>query len=378
LVLIPHTSQSASARNLTTLLSPVSAKLAPTKLALFGVGRWGTHLLRNFLAHPQAEVVAVIDPEADRLQAIAQQFDLDSAIELTSDWEAALKIPGLEAVVIATPAATHYRLIHAALQNQLHVLAEKPLTLDPVDAIELCCLAASQQRQLVIDHTYLFHPAISRGQLEIPQLGELCYGYASRTHLGPVRSDVDALWDLAIHDIAIFNHWLDQVPVQVQAQGKTWLQTGSPDRAGSPDQGSSDQGLSDLVWVKLLYPSGFQASIHLCWSNPDKQRRLCVVGSQGTLVFDELSQTPLTRLQGRLERQQQHYAPIAQAHLPLSLEAIEPLQAVCTHFLDCVQTNTPSQISSGWLGAELVQILAGLTRSLNQNGQPVALDLRQS
>jgi predicted dehydrogenase len=377
-----------------TTPSSLTSPRSRTKLALFGVGRWGNHLLRNFLAHPQAEVVAVVDPDADRLQTIAHQFDLDQSIKLTDDWQTALALADLEAIVVATPAAAHYRIIQAALQNRLHVLAEKPLTLDPVEAIDLCDLADSQQRQLVIDHTYLFHPAVNRGQSLVQQgtLGALRYGYATRTHLGPVRSDVDALWDLAIHDIAIFNHWLNEVPMQVQAQGKVWLQAKAAEQASleqaSSGQASSGQasstasdrfpqGLSDLVWVKLVYPSGFQASIHLCWSNPDKQRRLCVVGNQGTLVFDELNDAPLTLLQGRLDRQQQHYIPTDQTRQAIDTDPAEPLQTVCTHFLNCVQTNSPSQISSGWLGAELVQILAGLTRSLNQDGLPVTLALRQ-
>jgi predicted dehydrogenase len=93
-----------------------------------------------------------------------------------------------------------------------------------------------------------------------------------------VRQDVDALWDLAIHDISIFNHWLGQYPDKVQAQGKVWLQPHLKTSL-SPD------GLGDMVWVTLYYPNGFQAKIHLCWCNPDKQRRLCVVGSQGTLIL---------------------------------------------------------------------------------------------
>ncbi|HEY9640278.1 MAG TPA: Gfo/Idh/MocA family oxidoreductase, partial [Coleofasciculaceae cyanobacterium] len=225
-----------------------------------------------------------------------------------------------------------------------------------------------------IDHTYLFHPAVQRGKTVIQQgkVGHLRYGYASRTHLGPVRNDVDALWDLAIHDIAIFNHWLNEVPVQVQAQGKVWLQA-------SADCQRFPEGLSDLVWVKLTYASGFQASIHLCWSNPDKQRRLCVVGSHGALVFDELlTHAPLTLLQGKLAQNQQQFLPTDQQRHVLSLETTEPLQQVCDHFLRCVQDNVPSDISSGWLGAELVQILVALTQSLRHDGQPVNLDLQPS
>jgi predicted dehydrogenase len=339
-------------------------------IALFGVGRWGTHLLRNFLAQPQAHVVAIVDLSGDRLSAVAHQFKLDRDLVLSTDWQAILSLPKLDAVVIATPATTHYAMIRSALERGLHVLAEKPLALNLPESHELCRLAAQQQRQLVIDHTYLFHPAIQRGRRAIQdgQLGELRYGYAARTHLGPVRQDVDALWDLAIHDIAIFNCWLNQTPIQVQAQGSVWLQPNP-----SLPIATTSTGLSDLVWVRLAYPSGFQASIHLCWANSDKQRRLSLVGSQGTLTFDELAPTPLTLFQGRLECVDRQFLPVDQHQRLLEFEAIEPLQSVCAHFLNCVQANTPSQISPGWLGAELVGVLLALTRSMEQGGMPVDL-----
>ncbi|WP_416667035.1 Gfo/Idh/MocA family protein [Egbenema bharatensis] len=397
---------------LPTLHSPLPT---PLKLALFGVGRWGSHLLRNFLALPEAQVVAIVDPCLERLEQLSNRFDLTPDILLSTDWNIALSLADVEAVVIATPAVTHYGLIRSALERGCHVLAEKPITLDGKEAIELCQLAAQQQRQLIVDHTYLFHPAVQRGRevIQQGQIGSPRYGYAARTHLGPVRQDVDALWDLAIHDIAIFNSWLNQTPIAVQAQGTNWLHNFSansyscagdsriaptmpscadnsriaptmPSCAGDsritptiPDSRLPTPH-SDLVWLTLTYPNGFQAVIHLCWSNPDKQRRLSVVGSQGTLVFDELAAAPLSLIQGRLDRQthpdssQPLFVPVDQQTEALLFEPLEPLQQVCSHFLTCIQQNQPSSISSGWLGAELVQILAALTRSL-QTGEVVHL-----
>lgn len=342
----------------------------PVKLALFGVGRWGAHWLRHLQTHPQAELLAVADPGLDRLHQLARQQQLDAEIRLTADWQAALQTPGLEAVALVTPAATHYAMIRAALEQGLHVLCEKPLTLNPAEATELCELADQQQRQLVVDHTYLFHPAVQQGQALIRQgeLGDLRYGYASRTHLGPIRQDVDALWDLAVHDIAIFNHWLGAAPVSVQAQGAGWLQPQGQSEA------QSWPGLADLVWLKLTYASGFEAVIHLCWSNPDKQRRLSLAGSEGTLVFNEMAAAPLMLYRGGLEQEQGHgqFLPVRQQHQVIELAAVEPLQAVCSHFLGCAQRNVPSQISDGRLGAQLVKILAALTESL-QHGQSVAI-----
>lgn len=340
-------------------------------VAVVGVGRWGVHLLRNFLALPDVNVMAVVDPHADRLATVKQQFHLDESFVLTTNWQDLAQLSGLTAVAIATPATTHYALVKDALNWGYHVLAEKPLTLDPAECQELCELAEQQQLILMVDHTYLFHPAVEKGQAVVRsgKLGDLRYGYAARTHLGPVRQDVDALWDLAIHDIAIFNHWLGQVPTSVQATGKVWLQN-----AASREISHFPSGLADLVWVTLTYPNGFQAYIHLCWLNPDKQRRLAVVGNLGTLVFDEMSpSSPLTLLHGEFERQGNLFLPANQSQEVLELETAEPLKTVCSTFVSSILQKTPVKISSGRVGTELVKVLCGLTTSLNQGGQLVTL-----
>lgn len=338
----------------------------PVNIALFGVGRWGTHLLRNFLAHPRVNLRAVVEASPERLTAIESDLNRsnpDNSIVLTSDWRAAMDLEGLDACVIATPAATHYKLIEAALKKGLHVLVEKPLTLDVESSQRLCELAERQQKQLVIDHTYLFHGAVREGRKAIAHLGPLRYGYATRTHLGPVRRDVDALWDLAIHDISIFNYWLGESPVRVQCQGSSWLQP----EVQTP---LSPKGLADMVWCRLQYPSGFQATIHLCWANPDKQRRLCVVGDEATLIFDEMNQAqPLVEQRGRFAKQDGWFTPQQMETVPLDLPTSEPLGDVCEHFIQCVEKGERSLISPGKIGTELVAVLVALSKSLEQDGQ---------
>ena len=329
------------------------------QLALMGVGRWGTHLLRNFLAHPQIQVRAVVDPFAEQLTATAKTFGLDDSVLLLEHWPDALAIEGLGAVAIATPATTHQAIVTAALQRQLHVLCEKPLTLTADTSAALCRLAQQQNRQLFIDHTYLFHPAVTQAKANLGRLGAPRYGYAARTNLGPVRHDVDALWDLAIHDIAIFNHWLDAVPVRVQAQGLNWLQ-----RPGQP--------LADVVWCRLHYPSGFEATIHLCWANPHKQRQLSVVCDRGSLVFDEMqSHAPLFLQMGQLEPKT--FQPQALSKVTLEVPDQEPLATMCDHFVHSVLTNQPSPLSSGAVGTTLVKILEALSQSLAQQGIWISL-----
>lgn len=325
------------------------------QLALMGVGRWGTHLLRNFLAHPQIHLKAVVDPRVELLTATAQTFHLDASVQLLEHWEKALEIQGLEAIAIATPATTHEAIATAALKRQLHVLCEKPLTLTATTSTALCQLARQHSRQLFIDHTYLFHPAVTQAKAQLDRLGMPRYGYAARTNLGPVRHDVDALWDLAIHDIAIFNYWLDQLPIRVQAYGQNWLPR------------SGIEPLADVVWCRLQYASGFEATIHVCWANPHKQRQLSLVCDRGSLIFDELqSAAPLTLQLGH---------PTPNTFQPQGLDTIalevpnqEPLATMCNHFVQSVITNQPSPISSGTVGTNLVAILEALSQSLHQEG----------
>jgi predicted dehydrogenase len=198
-----------------------------------------------------------------------------------------------------------------------------------------------------------------------------------------VRQDVDALWDLAIHDLAIFNYWLGQTPIRVQARGRVWLQ---PQHQISI---SSQVGLADLVWLTLFYPDGFEAHIHLCWLNPDKQRRLCVVGNRGTLIFDEMSkETPLVLQQGYFaqeadggyklrrstaETAPHNFLPQGQNYQIIATEPAEPLFQVCDRFITDILTGKTSSLSSGWVGAQLVHILTCLTRSLEQQGEIISL-----
>ncbi|MEC4803845.1 MAG: Gfo/Idh/MocA family oxidoreductase [Jaaginema sp. PMC 1079.18] len=330
-------------------------------IAVLGVGRWGQHLVRNLAQHSQVNLVALVDPHLERLQQVRDRLALSSKLHLASDWQEIRTLAGLKAVVIATPATTHYDLIKEALQSGYHVLAEKPLTLDAAECLELGKIAQQQQVQLMVDHTYLFHPGVAAGQKVVASgnLGELRYGYASRTNLGPVRYDVDALWDLAIHDLCIFNYWLGEIPIAVAAQGQNWL--------------PHNQGLTDTVWLQLTYPGGFRATIHVSWLNPDKQRRLAIAGSEGTLIFDELqADSPLRLRQGYFREAEGHFYPEGVTETLLKVDDAEPLGQVCDRFITAITTQTPS-FSSATLAANLVQILQGAQTSLQQGGNAIAL-----
>jgi len=355
----------------TTALRSDPTLRATLRIAMLGVGRWGSHLLRNLLQNSDVTIAAVIDPWIPNLKRSQNLFSpiAPANTQWLTDWQTALDTLELDAIVVATPAETHYPIIRVALIKGLHVLAEKPLTLTVAESIELCELAQKNNVQLVVDHTYLFNPAIACGRQSIENLGNLRYAYATRTHLAPVRQDVDALWDLAIHDIAILNYWLDDRPVRVTARGKSWLQ-----RDIQTDL--SPNGLADTIWATLEYANGFCADLHFSWLNCDKQRRMAVVGDRGTMIFDELAPKQLIIHYGELVKTEQGFSPDRQTQDVLPILDQEPLKLLCEHFVHCVKTNESSKISSGWLGANLVAVLVALSDSMNQNGAWISLDDR--
>jgi predicted dehydrogenase len=333
------------------------------KLALFGLGRWGNHLLRNLLALPDAEVIALIDPSEQRLQEICDRYPVPHTVQRLTHWQTAMALPDLHAVVIATPASSHYPMIKQALERGYHVLTEKPMTLDSATSEELCHLADRQRCQLVVDHTYLFHPAVIAGRqvCQQGQLGRLRYGYGTRTNLGPIRYDVDSVWDLAIHDIAIVNHWLGQTPEQVAAWGTAWLQP--------QPQPHFPNGLNDTTWLRLTYANRVEMVIHVSWLNADKQRRLALVGDQGTLVLDEMSSdSPLTLHRGTVPSVAQRFVPDVPRAESMAIGSAEPLRQVCQHFLDCVRDHQSSPISSGWQALHLIRLLEAITQAADSGG----------
>jgi predicted dehydrogenase len=348
----------------------MTTHLQPLNLAIFGLGRWGTHLLRNFARLPEANVMVLVDPHPERLRESCDRFHLHDMVTCYGTWQAAIAHPGLDAVVIATPAETHYPIIEAALGAGLHVLSEKPLTLESSTSAALWQLAQTQGRQLMVDHTYLFHAAVQQGQPLCSQIGTLRYGYAARTNLGPVRPDVDAFWDLAIHDVSILNYWLGHMPAAVEAWGSVWLQPQPQNRFPG--------GLRDASWLRLIYASevgrpALEVVVQVSWANPDRQRRLALVGDRGTLVFDESPQaSPLTLYRGEFQAQTFPFLPTAIEAENVAIAPTEPLQAMCQHFLDCVTANRPSPVSSGAMATDLVKIMEAIATAAG-TGQRVEI-----
>lgn len=334
-------------------------------VGVVGYGYWGPNLVRNFAANPAAKVVAVSDLDPAKL-ATVQRFH--PGVTTTNRYEDLLKDPAIEAIAVATPVHTHYDLALAALKAGKHVLVEKPLAPSADLARRLIDEADRRGLTLMVDHTFLFTPAVQkiRDLVRQDELGEVYYYDSTRSSLGLFQSDVSVIWDLAVHDISIIHHILDEDPVAVSA-------TGSCHVAGSPE---------DMAHVTLFFDSRCVAHVSVNWLSPIKVRQTFVGGDKKMIVYNDLEPTEKIKvydkgitLDGSSENAHQlrigyragdMWAP----HIP----AKEALQSEVEHFIDCVRNGAPP-ISSGTSGLRVVEVLEAASRSIAEHGKPVMLRL---
>jgi len=240
-------------------------------IGVIGCGQWGLNHIRVFCNVGGARVLRAADVDAGRLARIREQFP---NVECVSDWQTVTADPEINAVVVATPASAHYPIAVEALQAGKHVLCEKPLCLTVAEANALHDLSRATGRVLMVGHVFLFNPGIVKLKELIDEgsLGRVYHLSAARTNLGPIRNDVNAAYDLASHDISIFNWLLGAVPEAVSATGSAFLQ---------PD-------VEDTVFINLRYPGNVIANIQASWLSPKKIRQITVVGSQRMVTWDDL------------------------------------------------------------------------------------------
>jgi predicted dehydrogenase len=243
-----------------------------TRTALVGFGYWGANVARNLSAARGIELVGVADADADRRQAAAAQFP---GLSTWVDLAAVLDDPKVEAVVLATPAATHGPMALQVLASGRHVLVEKPLALEVDQAQDVAELAGETGLVAMVGHTFLYSaPVIKlREYVESGQLGAVQYLYSQRLSLGRIRTDCNALWNFAPHDVSIMLYVLDERPVEVSARGFSFIQA----------------GIEDVFFASLTFESGIGANLHVSWIDPRKTRLLTVVGDDKMAVYDDVS-----------------------------------------------------------------------------------------
>jgi predicted dehydrogenase len=332
-----------------------------------GVGHWGPNLVRNFCTHPDARVGTVCDLSTERLRLI--QRNNPGVANLSTDSAATVKDPAAGAVVIATPVATHYRLARAALEAGKHVLVEKPMCSTVEEAEQLVGLAREVERHLCVGHVFLFNAGIRfiREMILRGDLGRVFYCACTRTNLGPFRSDANALWDLASHDISILNYWFAAAPLAVSATGRSYL----------------NPHVEDVVTASFSYPDGIAAYVNASWLNPRKVREIIVVGETGMVVWNDMDLVEPIRIYHKsvdIQREQEYSDSFGSFRMSIRngnvvippIAGAEPLAAECAHFVDCVLGRAePLNSGAGSLG--VMRALDAADRSMRQHGAMVQL-----
>jgi predicted dehydrogenase len=328
------------------------------RIAIIGFGHWGPNYARILSGTMVgARLTACAEPAAARLNAFERQYPSARAY---ADYHRLLSEGDLDAVIVATPTSTHREVVEDCLRAGLHVLVEKPLASTVVDAEAMVATARESGRTLMVGHTFLYNPAVRaiKGYIEQGLLGELRYLYFQRTGLGPIRHDVNALWDLAPHDLSMLRYWLNADPVALVARGESYLKAGT----------------EDVVFVTLNYPEQVLASIHVSWLDPVKVRRLTVVGDRKMVVFDDTSATEKLRIYDRGADYQprdggfaEFIAAVRDGDILIPrLEPLEPLREQLNDFAHCIRTGeTP--MSSGEDGVAVVRVLEWANQDLHAN-----------
>lgn len=340
----------------------MSSQPNPVRVGVIGFGQWGPNHVRNFSLQDSVEVVRVCDASDVRLNA-ARKFLRGVAV--TKNATDVTHAADIDAVVVATPTGSHHALVKAALENGKDVLCEKPLAQTSAQCLELAELAAKHGRILMVGHVFLYNPGVQhlKTDLDRGELGRIYYMDAVRTNLGPVRKDVGAIYDLASHDISIFNHLLGALPVEVSATGNCVLQS----------------GIEDVGFLTLYYPNNVVCHAHTSWLNPRKVRQLTVVGDHKMAVWDDMNNLEPIRYYDKGVTAD-HYSSFGEFQLILrdgqitipKVKMFEPLQRQDIEFIDCVRTRRPPAADAR-LGLAVVRVMEAAMESLRNHGRTAAV-----
>lgn len=242
------------------------------KVAQIGCGYWGPNLLRNFTALPGCEVTHLVETSEERKEFVRNQHP---SVNTSLSFEQILHEESIDGLVIATPAGLHFEQAKQALLANKHVLVEKPMATNVQEVDELIGIARERKLVLMSGHTFIYNSAVEfiKESIRKGDLGEVRYLYSQRLNLGRIRSDVDALWNFAPHDVSIIQYLLqDQTPEEVSAQGMSFIQ----------------EGIDDVVFLNIRYPTSL-ANVHVSWLDPLKVRKIVIVGSEKMIVYDDVS-----------------------------------------------------------------------------------------
>lgn len=350
-------------------MPPRAVDREPLRIGVIGLGYWGPNYLRVLHEIEDVETIWACDVNPNALDLVRRRYH---GVAVTTRVEDVFEDERVDAVVVATPTSTHGWLTRAALRSGKDVLCEKPLG-TAEESAELAAVAEDDGLVLMVGHTFIYNPAVRKMRELITQrdVGRVLYCHAARTGLGPVRNDVNALWDLAPHDISILLYLLQEEPYQVAAHGASYLRDET----------------EDVVFVTLRLTGGILANIHVSWLDPYKQRKLTVIGDRKMVVFDDVEPNEKLRI---FDKGASYDAPAEAARgaaygeyeaiirdgdivIP-RIASAEPLKVQLVHFVECCAERRQPD-TDGRFGQKVVQILTAASQSLRLNGATV--DLRE-
>lgn len=327
------------------------------KVGVIGAGYWGPNLIRNFHEIPEADLCMVCDTRPERLQHIQGLYPYIKTSGNFSD----LLDSDVEAVAIATPVSTHHRLAMDCLRAGKHVLIEKPLASSSQEARAIVEAGAAYGKVVLTGHTFLYNPAVValKEIIASGEIGRVYYANCTRVNLGLYQPDVNVVWDLGPHDLSILMYILGDRPESASARGGMYVKP----------------GVHDVAYLSVYFPDGVLADLRVSWLDPNKIRRITIVGSKKMLVYDDIEPVDKIKIYDKGVDVQPYTDTYEEFHLayrygevtnyPLTWQ--EPLRAECLDFLAAIEAGHPAR-SNGGLGLQVVQVLETAQRSLNNGG----------
>jgi predicted dehydrogenase len=324
--------------------------ISPLRIGVVGLGYWGPNLARNFASLDGCELAWCCDADEAARARVGQQFP---GARLTATFDELLEDQTLDAIALATPVPTHAEMAIRVLKAGKDCLVEKPMTQSVSDAERVLSAARASDRVLMVGHLLEYHPGVGKLKelTESGELGEIFYIYGNRLNLGKLRADENALWSLGAHDVSVVLYLAAEEPSEVVAHGESYVR----------------DGVEDVVFCFMRFPSGLSAHLHLSWLDPHKERRFTVVGSRRMATFDDMAlERKLTIYDKGFDEDARGYGEYitrsGDAFSP-RIPNVEPLRVECEHFLECIRDRVQPR-SDGASGLRVVSVLERLQRSL--------------
>jgi predicted dehydrogenase len=331
-------------------------------VCIVGYGYWGPKLVRNFLAALPGGAVAVCDENPAHLDLAQKDFP---GLRTLASFDDVLNYPGIDAVALATPVSTHHAFALRALEAGLHVLVEKPLATSLREASELVAAAERRGRVLMVDHTFVYHPAVRKIKALVDggDLGRLRYIDSTRINLGLFQHDVNVLWDLAVHDLSIVNFLTAERPLAVNAVAAAHT-PGAPENIG---------------FLVLRYASDLVVHVNCSWVSPVKIRHMLIGGDRRMALYNDLDPNEPVKVydsgyHARTDEERSRLLfdyRVGDVYSP-KIPGQEALGAMTADFVRSVRAGTPP-VSDGRFGAGVVGILEAAQNSMRQRGQEMPL-----